>query len=572
MPPKGRPRIVVTDASYDTRTRVGAVGPRNARIMIVGMAPAREEVRDKVPFVGPSGRVLNNALRAVGIDRGQCYITNLVHYPIPNETSVRTVPPALLNPELERLHNEILAVKPNVIVPMGADPLHFICGKSSMQNWRGSILPSVLGPITKCVPTVHPAFIIRGMWKWNSVFTFIDMRRVKDESSTTQIIYPTRRAITGPSLYTVVDYLERLNNSEYVAFDIETRYWRRDRMGEIACVAFADSPSEGLCIPFIRANGRSYWTEPEEARIWQEVAKLLQNRRVKKIAQNAGFEWIYFWKHGIFPYPLGIDTMTLHHCLYPDWGSAEDYYRKKKFDEPGHGLAFINSQYTKTPYYKDDGKFWSPELGEAQFWNYNAMDAMVTFDVAMQMKQEALEERQWDFYNIQYLRPFLSTVRNEWFGYDIDEEMRDEAGLHMHAQAEALQEEIDEAVGYAINVNSPKQMMELLYKKLGYQIKRKLHSSKPTADKDTLRYFAQTKQNPILLKIMELRRLRDTISDIIEQPLLNGKLHTHYKIGGTDGLRWSSSRSILGNGTNLQNIPRDGIARKLFTANAKGSR
>ena len=567
--PKGRPRIEVTPAVIDTTRRVGTNGPRNARIMIVGMAPAKEEVREGIPFVGPSGRILNSAMRSIGMDRGQCRVTNIVHFPIPLETSVRALPANILEPEIERLRNEILETRPNVIIPLGSDPLSIICGKNSIQNWRGSILPSVVTPglITKCVPTMHPAFIIRGMWKWNAVFTHVDLKRAKDESATSQIIYPRRNAITGPSLRTVLEWIQSCNDdrrNEYVAFDIETRWWRRDRMGEIACVAFAAKADEALCIPFIRSSGKSYWSDAEESQIWRAIASLLQNRRIKKIAQNAGFEYLYFWKHGVYPYPLGIDTMTLHHCLYPDFGAAEDYYRKRSFEEPGHGLAFINSQYTRTPYYKDDLKTWSAELGEAQLWQYNATDAMVTYDVAMQMLQEAKEEKLWDFYQIQYIKPFYSTIRNEWYGLKIDEETRREAGVHFRDRAAQLQREINQAVGFNINVNSPKQIHGLLYDILKYNVRTKIHTRRPTADKETLRFFAQTKQNPILLKIMELRRIQDTISDVIEQPLLNGRLHTHYKIGGTDGLRWSSSRSILGNGTNLQNIPREGIARKLF--------
>lgn len=566
-----RPRLpsVVSVTTYDTRKRVPAVGPKNAKIMIVGMAPAREEVRDGVPFVGESGRILNNALRTLGIDRGACRLTNLVHFPIPSETSVRSVPPELLQPELDRLRGEISETRPNVIVSLGIDPLSILCNKNSILNWRGSILAStfVNGLTVKCVPTLHPAFIMRGMWKWNSVFTHVDLKRARDEATNPDINYPTRNAIIGPSFRQAIDYLNELHEATYLSFDIETRWWRKDRMGEIACVAFAARADEAICIPFIRANSTHYWTESEEAVIWQLIARLLQNKKSLKIAQNAGFEWIYFWKHLVYPYPLGIDTMTLHHCLYPDWGTAEDYYRKKRFDEPGHGLAFINSQYTKTPFYKDDGKFWSPQLGEGQFWNYNAMDAMVTFDVGMQMMTEARDEKLWDFYNIQYIAPFYSTIRNEWFGFAVDRPLREEAGKQLRERALHLQAEINKTVGYVLNVNSPQQMAKLLYVERGYQVKHKLNTRRPTADKDTLRFFAQTKQDPLLLKIMELRHINDTISDIIEQPLdENDHIHTHYKIGGTDGLRWASAKSILGNGINAQNLPRDGIARKLFVA------
>ena len=90
-------------------------------------------------------------------------------------------------------------------------------------------------------------------------------------------------------------------------------------------------------------------------------------------------------------------------------------------------------------------------------------------------------------------------------------------------------------------------------------------TGQPKADKTTLRYFADKKGDTLLEDIVRLRETLDLIGDIIDQPLdESGRMHCHYKLGGTDGQRWSSAESILGGGTNLQNIPREGVARKLF--------
>jgi len=52
--------------------------------------------------------------------------------------------------------------------------------------------------------------------------------------------------------------------------------------------------------------------------------------------------------YGIYPNPLGCDTMHMHHCLYPDFGGIMDEWSKRKrdIDNPGHGLALLTSQYT----------------------------------------------------------------------------------------------------------------------------------------------------------------------------------------------------------------------------------
>jgi len=57
---------------------VGGDGPKDAKLVLLGEAPSTEEIRLGSPFVGPAGRVLNLALKAAGIERKRCYITNVV--------------------------------------------------------------------------------------------------------------------------------------------------------------------------------------------------------------------------------------------------------------------------------------------------------------------------------------------------------------------------------------------------------------------------------------------------------------------------------------------------------------
>src|SRR6185503_21155285 len=62
-----------------TQTVFGA-GPRRAEVLFVGEQPGNEEDLSGKPFVGPAGRLLNDALVAAGIDREQTYVTNVVKH------------------------------------------------------------------------------------------------------------------------------------------------------------------------------------------------------------------------------------------------------------------------------------------------------------------------------------------------------------------------------------------------------------------------------------------------------------------------------------------------------------
>lgn len=541
--------------------RVKASGPRDAKIAIVGMGPATEEVARGKPFVGPAGRVLNNALAKLGVERDSVYVTNVTETPLPPGSSLHSLPH--LRGELARLRQELETLRPNVVVPLGEEPLYFLCNIHNILKWRGSILPSTLTPGLKCVPSVHPAWILRGMDKWEAVFTHIDLKRAIEESDFPEIVLPKRDAITGPSFSTVIEYIRECKKHDVLSVDIEVGYYTRQGVGEINCIGVGFTPGQALCIPLIRVGRTNYWTEVEEAAIWRALAELLEDPTIKKYGQNLSFDWTYFWLHKIYPAFTYVDTMLLHHCLYPDFGATEDVWgRRKVMDEPGHGLAFINSQYTKTPYYKDDRQQFK---GDHQLWEYNCKDVMVTLDVGLQMEVEAREEGLWDFYQNYYVKVLPHTMRIEWYGIGVDTKKRELASRELCKREVELQNKVDQTLGWHLNVNSPKQIHRLLYEEKGYQTKRNRKTGRPTADKTTLSYFADKYQDQLLLWVQELRQVMDLRSDIIDQPLgVDERMHTHYKIGGTDSGRWSSTKSILGTGTNLQNIPRDGIARELF--------
>src|SRR6267142_2657824 len=456
------------------------------------MAPASEEVAIGKPFVGRAGRVLNNALYQIGLPREAIWITNLSESPLPKDGSFFDLPHVERESHLNRLGAELEQVKPNVILLLGNDPLEAITTRRSISKWRGSILRGT-GRFDgiKCVAAYHPAFIVRGMFKWEPVFTHVDLKRAVEESVYPDIRLPVRNSIVGPSYSQVVEYIDECATKEYLSFDIETVGHR-----EISCVGIGYRTDEALCIPFTKGGIYNYFTLEEEADIWLRLAALLQNPSIKKVAQNAAFEWLHFWRRHIFPKNLWIDTMLLHHCLYPNFGGTEDIWRGKRDpDNPGHGLAFINSQYTKTPYYKDDGRKWIPDMGDRKFWEYNCYDVMCTLDPALQMEQEAKECKQWDVYLHRYVRTFERSLRMEWQGTPIDITLREFAKKQYASRLAEIQLRLHEVLGFELNVNSPQQIQNLLYKTKGYQVRNNPKTKRPTVDKTVLAYYAEKKQD-----------------------------------------------------------------------------
>lgn len=539
------------------------------------MSPQKWELADKRPFTGPSGRIFDAALANAKVSRHNVFVTNLVEFFV-DDNDLYSIPREILEAERQRVFAELDAVKPNCLLVMGGDTLDLLAHKGGIVNWRGSIfelsLPS--SRTQKCVAAWHPAAFLRGQWKWLPLYKYVDVPRAVAQSKFPEMRLTPRNAIIQPRFADVIEYLQEARNHGYVAIDYEGR-------GHISCMGVGWSPNESMCIPLSSVGSPCFWSLAEEAAIWKAWRDLLESG-VGIIAQNSPFEWIKSWLYGIHPKTLGFDTMHGHHCLYPDFGGITDEWlkRKRDIDNPGHGLALLCSQYTDQPFYKDEGRHWRPELGVHRFWQYNCLDVMIAYEVAMREIEELYSVGLWDTYCEQYrdLMPIMCTM--EWFGVEMDVPLRDAAGAEMLAQISTIAERIRAETGlrvvtkYAhkgqkpqagiLNLASPKQMREFLYAQRGYKPRRHPKSGKITTDKDTLQALAIKHGDRVLLDIIEMREIQDLKSDIIDQPLRNGRMHCHYKLGGTNGTRRSSSESILGTGTNLQNIPRQGIARRLF--------
>ena len=139
-------------------------GPRSARIVLVGEQPGNDEDLAGEPFVGPAGRVLDEALAAAGIARKDAYVTNVVkHFKweprgkrrIHSKPSAREI--AACSPWLGA---ELAALEPVVLVCLGATAAQAMFGRDfGLTKQRGRVLPTPLAE--HAVATLHPSAVLR---------------------------------------------------------------------------------------------------------------------------------------------------------------------------------------------------------------------------------------------------------------------------------------------------------------------------------------------------------------------------------------------------------------------------
>lgn len=151
-----------------------ADGPEDAALMFVGEAPGAEEDRQGVPFVGPSGKLLNAMLQSIGMSRDEVIISNTVFWRPPGNRTPTAQESAVCRPFIERL---VEIVSPQVLVCVGAPSAHALLGETQgisrlRGKWFSFQTPRLSHPID-ATALFHPAYLLRTPIKkrdaWNDV-------------------------------------------------------------------------------------------------------------------------------------------------------------------------------------------------------------------------------------------------------------------------------------------------------------------------------------------------------------------------------------------------------------------
>lgn len=593
---------------------VPSIGPTDARIMIVGEAPGKEEEESKTPFIGQSGRLLRETLVRNGILPDSCFITNVCKYRPPNNdikqfikfTNKGVKANDYVLEGIKELYEDIDSIRPDIIVPLGNVALWSLTGKQQVSKRRGSVLsldpPGYLasGLASRgnlVIPTIHPAAILR-QYTLRTVFEF-DIRKIarawKDPNSVTPLtrdFYFAAEELENLLLQENHHYVDEaetyrlakklLDAPEY-AVDIETP------SGKLYCVGFSPDPLWSLVI-----RTDTSW----KLRL---IEKLLTNDK-PKIFQNGLFDCSFLKQfEGIEVKNYAFDTMYAQHAIYPESsGGAVDEWKKKK-NNPGMrlGLDFLTSIYTNEPYFKDEGKNQDLSIAESveDYLSYNAKDVSVDFEIAQAQRANGLKENESAFQTTMAQTPVIidmmvngikldtELIENARRFYE-DEKIRlqrelDEAGLKkLYALAqtetdpERKQELIEAVTNYAaklhlgqpaIEVGSSKQMIYFLYDLCGYPEKKKKDPQgkmKVTTDEESIKELYGDFRDPLLLTIIDIRRA-DKLLDNYLSVKVDHNGYTYFSVNpvGTKTSRHAVSKTIHGYGYNITTTPRPNKAR-----------
>jgi len=343
--------------------------------VLIGESPAGEEVKEGLPFVGKSGKLLNSALRSAGIDRSKVRLMNLVPVRAPGDKFAKHDPvdiawgKDLFRSELSRLSNT------RIYVPLGSNPTQWIFGgtlptnkregKGFIEQWRGSVIPSLVPAtfdfpenyiITKLprgdgpelnngviVPTFHPSAVLR-QFTWHPWF-MMDIKRaasILTNGADAMKLQSRRWYWQDPNA------LRRLAASGIDLISIDTEM-------EPAIVAIATEDEVHVF----------EWSESFR----EPLTQLLTSNRILKVAHNWTHDYAWIRKK------FGI---TVARPIFDTQGAAHILNTALEKSLSPH----ISTRYTNWPYHK-----W---LVNHDPLLYCGMDAVVSLDAYWPQVQELM--------------------------------------------------------------------------------------------------------------------------------------------------------------------------------------
>lgn len=572
-------------------------GTQKAKIMFLQDCPDSIDDKKGHPFSGKSCSQIRKAMTNRGIDLDDVYFTSLVKCIVPGDEPK----PVHVEACKYLLEAEIEVVDPDIIVPVGKQSLKFCVGRNTLLKMRGNAQEAEICGRTRIVlPMMHPRSVrIKPAYK---DFILKDMDTLKE-------LYTNGMTEVSGVDYRYLETLEdcmteiiRLKNEAKIfCFDLETTgkspYFDDSK---IVCISLTDKTHFGCVIPLYHHETPLWgW---EIGTVVKMLRWLLEDESIPKVAHNGKFdiEWLHYWLD-IDVKNFSFDTMLAHYlCISEEQGTQGLKGQAWEFTDMG-GYDNALDEYRST-------------LPEAIRYNYDNIpwNILKTYAVAdvdcclrlMEIYKPMIDENpQWRTVMDDIMMPASYTLRDiEENGMKFDVELaehyaktyQDEIDriterlesypevLELEREKQALFlerekiklipkkdrtkeeqkkfEQYKKYENFKFNWNSPQQLSELLYDRLGLVTSITTDTGALSTGEEAMNEIREQHEIPDLL--LELRKVT-TLNGMFIQKLpemrdSNNIVHPSFNLAGTVTGRMSSENP------NAQQFPRKAENPLLF--------
>jgi uracil-DNA glycosylase family 4 len=570
---------------FHTGPMVGTRGPKDSPFMVIGESPGRQEVKQGFPLVGPSGAVLEDALKKAGLPYTEPYITNAHHcWPGQHLKSDETTNKASQCCG-KGLVEEINAYPRKLILTLGNAAIRSVTGDYGLKitQERGKLFQphKDIVNVENVIATIHPAFILRGGGNYRQfrgdVLYGLQLLNGGSPKRNPDVSYIVLDVALLKRLY---ETLRDKPKPLIVAADLETGSPPHDPAGPGGFDHIDDAVlMNGLCY-----DEQHVYIIPEELVFHPFARKIMQIEGIKWVWHNGKFDVKFLRRGGIPEARVDDDTMLMSYTM----------------DERGgvHDLETVAHDWMNSPMWKSilnkykKAKQSYRVIPKDVLYKYAAFDISNTYRLYHIMRPQIQTDINDEKLYSRTLIPaseYLSRIEDRGMLVDQKRVKENEARLDiaMAIEAEPIYRQalIYEGQPFPDNepfptdakererlfktckvfneklVNSPLQLSKLLYSHeyLGIESKEK-----GTGDK----ILEELPDHPIVKALRKYRKVAKQNSTYVK-PLLakeknissDGAIHTTLKLHATATGRLASSDPM-----NMQNIPRDDAIRGQFVA------
>ena len=347
--------------------------------------------------------------------------------------------------------------------------------------------------------------------------------------------------------YTTVDSPQQLQQlvrdlsaQRRIAIDTETTSTHA-RAAEIVGFSFAWQPGQAVYVP-VRAPASDQHLPADE--VLDALRPILENPGIEKIGQNLKYDLMVLRSAGVELRPISFDTMVADYLIAPG--------------ERSHGLddlakRYLNHETIKIRDLIGTGKKQKrmDQVPVALVTPYAGQDVDVPWRLADALAARLQEESLEELYHTLEMPLVEVLAELEYNGVAVDVPLLNRLSQQYGQRMAELEDEIHALAGGAFNIDSPRQLAQVLFEKLGLRVVKKSKTG-PSTDASVLAELAAL--HPLPARVIEYRqqaKLKNTYVDAL--PLLvhpgTGRVHTSFKQDVAATGRLSSTDP------NLQNIP-----------------
>jgi DNA polymerase-1 len=376
------------------------------------------------------------------------------------------------------------------------------------------------------------------------IFTELDFAGLMREAEPAEprggtVEYARYRLITDPAEFARA--ARRYAGADLLAVDVETDSTDTMR-ARLVGLSLSAGEGDGVYIPL----AHSYTGAPAQiplAEVRRVLGPVLADARVPKTGQNIKFDLVVLRRHGFDLRGIVFDTMLAAYVLDPEAPKSLDHLARKYL-----GLTTVRYE-DVTGRGKSQVTFDRVPVERAR--DYAAEDAEIAWRLTRALRAEVDREglsRLLDEIEIPLVE-VLATM--EMAGVQIDTEALERLSVHMEQRIALLRAQAHRQAGGEFNLDSPKQLREVLFRRLGLRPGRQTKSGFSTDVRELERLAAEHALPRTILEYRALAKLKSTYMDALAKMAHpeTGRVHTTYNQAVTATGRLSSSEP------NLQNVP-----------------